>query len=73
MDFELLDELMDKIVAQLIVRGPTSIEQLSQLVDSTEYNVLAALRNLIEERRVQALPGGQWMAVGEYKKNSPKP
>ena len=64
---------MDKIVAQLIVRGPTSIEQLSQLVDSTEYNVLAALRNLIEERRVQALPGGQWMAVGEYKKNSPKP
>jgi len=72
MDFELVDELMDKIVAQLIVRGPTSIEQLSRLVDSTEYNVLAALRNLIEEKRVQALPGGLWMAVGEYRKNSPK-
>ena len=72
MDFELLDELMDKIVAQLIVRGPTGIEQLSQLVASTEYNVLVALGNLIEEKRVQALPGGLWMAVGEYKKNSPK-
>jgi len=70
MEFSGLDQLQDMIVAQLNLVGPATIEQLSRQVGSPEYKVLVALRKLAEERFVEALPGGMWMAVGEYKKKS---
>jgi len=73
MKFEELDDLKDKIVAHLILAGLASIERLSRLVGSPEYNVLVALRSLMEEKLVQALSGGLWMVVGEHRKKSSKP